>query len=83
MQWWRRAPACQTPPMADEVNVAKVRIGLAIIGVVIVLALGLSVVIDSAVGRAIMFAVALTAMVRAYMLYRSLRQEQRETAAGG
>jgi hypothetical protein len=68
--------------MEDEVNPAKVRIGLAIIAVVVLVALGLVVVIDSTIGRAIMFAVALTALVRAYMLYRSLRREQREAAAG-
>jgi hypothetical protein len=68
--------------MEDEVNVTKVRVGLAIIGVVVVVALGLAVVIDAPFGRAIMFAVALTAMVRAYMIYRSLRREQQEQATG-
>jgi hypothetical protein len=68
--------------MADEVSVTKVRFGLAIIGVVIVVALGLAAVIDAPVGRAIMFAVALTALVRAYMLYLELRREQQEPAAG-
>jgi hypothetical protein len=67
--------------MEDEVNPTKVRIGLAIIGVVVLVALGLVAVIDSPLGRAIMLAVAVTALVRAYVLYRSLRREQQERQA--
>jgi hypothetical protein len=61
-------------------NVAKVRIGLALIGIVIAVALVMTVVIEAPVGKAVMFAIALTAFVRAYLLYRSLRNEQQ--AAG-
>jgi hypothetical protein len=68
--------------MEDEVNPAKVRIGLAIVGVVVLAALVLIAVIDSPLGKAIMFAVALTAVVRAYVLYRALRREQQEPAPG-
>jgi hypothetical protein len=63
----------ETPP---EMSPAKVRIGLAIIGVVLAVALLLVVVIDSTVGKAVMFAIAVTALVRAFLLYRSLRREQ-------
>ena len=68
--------------MEDEVNPTKVRIGLAIIGVVVLVALGLVAVIDSPLGKAIMFAVAVTAFVRAYVLYRALRREQQGSARG-
>jgi hypothetical protein len=60
----------------QERSVTKVRIGLALIGVVILVALVMAVVVESPVGKAVMFAIALTALVRAYLLYRSLRQEQ-------
>jgi hypothetical protein len=60
----------------QELSVAKVRIGLALIGVVILVALVMLVVVEAPAGKAVMFAIALTAMVRAYMLYRSLRREQ-------
>jgi hypothetical protein len=63
----------------QEHSVTKVRIGLALIGVVILVALVMAVVVESPVGKAVMFAIALTALVRAYLLYRSLRQEQRAT----
>jgi hypothetical protein len=60
----------------QELSVAKVRIGLALIGVVILVALVMVAVVEAPAGKALMFAIALTAMVRAYMLYRSLRREQ-------
>jgi hypothetical protein len=69
--------------MDGETSVAKVRTGLAIIGGVIVVALVMLAVLDSVAGRAVMFAIVVTALVRAWMLYRSLRREQREAAAGG
>jgi hypothetical protein len=59
-----------------ERSVTKVRIGLALIGVVILVALVMAVVVEAPVGKAVMFAIALTALVRAYLLYRSLRREQ-------
>jgi hypothetical protein len=66
----------EPPP---ERSVAKVRIGLALIGVVILVALVMSVVVEAPAGKAIMFAIAVTAVVRAYLLYRSLRREQQAT----
>jgi hypothetical protein len=59
-----------------ERSVAKVRLGLALIGVVILVALVMAVVVEAPVGKALMFAIAVTAVVRAYLLYRSLRREQ-------
>jgi hypothetical protein len=66
----------ETPP---ERSVAKVRIGLALIGVVILVALVMAVVVEAPAGKAIMFAIAVTAVVRAYLLYRYLRSEQQAT----
>jgi uncharacterized membrane protein len=63
--------------MAEETSITKVRVGLALITVVVVVALVMVAVIDSPAGKAVMFAIAVTAVVRAYLLYRSLRQEQR------
>ena len=60
----------------QEMSPAKVRIGLAVIGVVLAVALVLIAVIDSPAGKALMFAIAATALVRAFLLYRSLRREQ-------
>ena len=61
---------------AGETSVARVRIGLAIIGIVIAVALLLTATIDSTAGKAVMGAIALTALVRAYLLFRSLRGER-------
>jgi len=73
-------PAATLSAMPDEtpqeISVAKVRIGLALIGVVILVALVMVAVVEAPAGKALMFAIALTAVVRAYMLYRSLRREQ-------
>jgi hypothetical protein len=62
---------------SGQPDIAKVRIGLAIVTVVVIIAVVLVFAIDSAAGKAIMFAVAVTAVVRAYMLTRSLRRDQR------
>jgi hypothetical protein len=59
-----------------ETNPTKVRIGLALLAVVIIVAVGLIAVVDSAFGKAIMFAIAATVFVRAFLLYRSLRRDQ-------
>ena len=58
-----------------NVNVTKVRLGLALVVVVVVAALATMLAIDSPAGKAVMFAIVLTVLVRAYMLFRSLKQE--------
>ncbi len=65
-------------PLPDDpdVNPRKVRAGLAIICAVVVAAAGLGVVIDAPAGKALMFAVAATAFVRAFLLYRWLRRTE-------
>ena len=62
--------------MADDARVTdprKVRQGLAIITVVVVVAMVLTFVIEAPIGKAVMLAVALTGIVRAYLLSRALR----------
>jgi hypothetical protein len=56
-------------------NPRKVRIGLAIVGVVLVVAIVLLLVVESPVGKAVMFAIAAVALVRAYLLSRWLRAQ--------
>lgn len=63
-----------TDPADPEIDPRKVRIGLALISLVVLVAVGLLFVIDDGIGRAIMFAVALSGIIRAYLLTRSLRQ---------
>lgn len=65
-----------TDPTGDERDPRKVRLGLAIICVVVVIALGMFIVIDAPAGKALMFAVAATAFVRAFLLFRWLRGTQ-------
>lgn len=67
-------PMSDAAPQPDR---RKVRQGLAIISVVVVVAIVLLFVIDDGLGRSIMFAVALSAIVRAYLLTRSLRHDRR------
>ena len=62
-----------TEPTGDQRDIRKVRIGLAIISVVVVIAVVALFLVDAAIGKAIMFAVAATAFVRAYGLVRWLR----------
>lgn len=61
----------------DELNPRKVRAGLIIVGVVVAVSVVLLVVIDEPVGKAVMLAVAATAFVRAFLLTRSLRRQDR------
>jgi hypothetical protein len=57
-----------------EVDRTRVRIGLALITLVVIVALVLLIVVDGVVGKAIMFAVAATAFVRLVLLVRDVRQ---------
>ncbi|HEY1118903.1 MAG TPA: hypothetical protein VGE43_14415 [Acidimicrobiales bacterium] len=56
-----------------QLDRTKIRAGLAIISLVVVAALVGVVLIDATPGRALMFAIAATAFVRAFLLARSLR----------
>ena len=54
-------------------NRAKIRIGLGLITVVFAVALAMVFVVEAPAGKAVMFAIALTAFVRVVLLFRSLR----------
>ena len=62
----------ETPP--DELDPRKVRIGLVMIVAVVVIAVGLALVIDSYLGRAIMVGIAALGILRAWPIYRSVRR---------
>lgn len=56
-------------------NQARVRIGLALISVVVLVAVAMIFLVQAPAGKAVMFAIAVTAFVRAYLLFRSLRAD--------
>lgn len=60
--------------MLDHVSdQQRVRIGLAIVSVTVIVALVVFVLLDSAFGRAAMGAIVIVALVRGWLLYRSTR----------
>ncbi len=59
-----------------EVDRRKIRLGLALICLVVIAAVILMFVVEAPAGKALMFAIAVTAFVRAFLLSRSLRREQ-------
>ena len=58
----------------------KVRIGLAMVVGTVIVAIALFTVVDSTLVRAVMAGIAVLGIVRAFLLYRSIRREQ---APGG
>jgi hypothetical protein len=56
-------------------NKARIRIGLALITVVFVVAVAMVFLVAAPAGKAVMFAIAVTAFVRVLLLVRSLRAE--------
>jgi hypothetical protein len=63
--------------LSDEpvVNPQKVRLGLALISVTVLAAVVLFFAIEAPAGKAVMLAIAVIGVVRAYLLYRSIRRE--------
>jgi hypothetical protein len=61
---------------SPQLNPRKIRIGLVLIAVVFVAAVVLFIVVDSAVARAIFFALGVLAIVRAVSLVRWLRGQR-------
>jgi hypothetical protein len=61
-------------PEDDEVDRTRVRAGLAIVSVTFLIALVALLVIESAVAKIVMGLVMFTALVRAFLLARSLRR---------
>ena len=58
----------------EAVDRRRVRLGLAVVAVVVVVAGVLVAVLEDPVGRAVMLAVAALGVVRAFLLSRSLRR---------
>jgi uncharacterized membrane protein len=56
----------------------RVRIGLAIVSVTVIVALVVFALLDSAVGRAAMAAIVLVGIMRGWLLYRSTRATREE-----
>jgi hypothetical protein len=59
---------------APQMNPRKVRMGLAVVVAVVVVAIVLFAVVNDPLGRAVFVGVAVVALVRAIGLYRWLRQ---------
>lgn len=63
--------------MSDQqMDPRKVRIGLAMVVIAVVVAVALIAVVDSNLVRAVMAGIAVLGIVRAFLLYRSIRREQ-------
>ena len=58
----------------SELDPRKVRIGLLMISIVVVVAVVLLFVVDDPFGRAVMLGVAAIGVIRAFLLARSLRR---------
>ncbi len=65
-----------TEPNPD-VDPRRIRLGLIILTIVFLIALVLALVVDDAVGRALMTGILVVAFVRAALLVRSLRRDAR------
>lgn len=59
-----------------QLDPRKVRAGLALVVLVMVVSVVLLLISDDPLGKAVMVAVALIAVVRAFLLTRSLRKER-------
>ena len=68
----------QTAAMPDEMDPRKVRIGLAMVAAVVVVAVALATIVDSPLARAVMVGIAVLGIIRAFLLYRSVRRGQPE-----
>jgi hypothetical protein len=67
----------QTHGMPEQqLDPRKVRIGLAMVVVTVAIAIALLAVVDSTLVRAVMAGIAVLGIVRAFLLYRSIRREQ-------
>ncbi len=76
----------QTLAMPDElpqIDPRRVRFGLALVTVVFLVALVLLVTIDDTLGRAVMAAIVVVAVVRAFLLMRQARGDAATRRAAG
>lgn len=62
-----------------KIDRRRIRIGLAVVSVVFLVSLVLSVIVEDNLGQLVMGAVAATAALRAALLVRSLRRDDRDT----
>ena len=60
---------------APQLDPRKIRLGLAIVTAIVVVALILLVIVDDPIGKAVMAGVAAVGVVRAFLLRRSLRAD--------
>ncbi len=65
-------PDAQQP----QIDRRKIRIGLALISLVVIAAVILMFVVEAPAGKAVMLAIAVTAFLRVFLLSRSLRHER-------
>jgi hypothetical protein len=63
-----------TPPRA-EIDPKRIRLGLALVTAVFLVSLVLAAIIDDRLGRAVMAAIALSSLLRAVLLVRSVRRD--------
>jgi hypothetical protein len=70
-----RHHAAMDDPSPPPIDRTKVRLGLALIAIVLVVALVLVFVVAATIVKALMFAIAVTAFVRVFLLARSLRSD--------
>jgi hypothetical protein len=63
-------------PQSNDVDPRRVRIGLAIVTLIFLVALVLIAVVDDPLGRAMMVVVVLISLVRAALLVRSIRRDR-------
>ncbi len=60
---------------SDDVDPRRVRIGLVLVSIVFLVSLVLALTVDDPLGRAVMAAIALSAVLRAMLIVRSLRKD--------
>jgi len=63
-------------PEGQQIDPTKVRIGLAIVSIVVLVGLGIMITADAALAKAIGFAVAAVGVVRVYRLVSALKRER-------
>jgi hypothetical protein len=67
---------------SDDVDPKRVRLGLAMVSLVFLVSLALAALVDDPLGRAVMAAIALSAILRAVLLARSVRRVTRPSGPG-
>lgn len=63
-------------PDGQQIDATKVRIGLAMVTIVVLVGLGIMITADAALAKAVGFAVAALGVVRVYRLFSALKRER-------